>query len=334
MTSVSVSRSVITVTDGGVDRAAVAAVTSVATGDDSSSGAAADEVGSADALGPILKWAGGKSKLLPRLRQLIPPPGSFVRYFEPFCGGAAVFFDLVNRDAGSPFQSFLNDVNVDLVSTYRAVAADVEYVIRALDDYRSWYVGQPDRGVAYYRMRDIWNSDLVDRALSQTTRAAMMLFLNRTCYNGLWRVNAGGEFNAPYGKHENPKLCYPGKLRAASAALSSTSLTSVDYAVAVSGASSGDFVYVDSPYDGTFNSYSAGKFGVDEQARLASVAADLVGRGVRVAISNSDTALVRVLYRDPIWTLHAVRGSRSISRDSNGRGGVGELVVTGGYVVE
>lgn len=284
---------------------------------------------------PLVKWAGGKTKLLPDL--VLRSPRGFRRYYEPFCGGAALFFRLCGQIAGSApgagASSVLGDVNDDLIRTYRSVAAGAEYVVRELEGYSRWYLGQDDRRGAFYRMRDMWNADRVNRDLSDTSRAAMMLFLNRTCYNGLWRVNKGGGYNVPYGKYKNPKICFAPEIRAAAAAWRGTRFESGDYAATVADAEVGDFVYFDSPYDGTFDAYAAGKFDAGEQARLAEVARNLVQRGCGVMLSNSDTPLVRELYGAGCWTLHEVTGARSISCDGASRDDVRELIITGGYSV-
>ena len=164
-------------------------------------------------------------------------------------------------------------------------------------------------------------------------RAAALIYLNKTCFNGLWRVNRGGAFNVPMGRYANPLICAPDKLRAASLVLARAELRCIDYRAVVAEAVRGDFVYFDPPYDpmsptASFTSYTAGKFGVDDQRTLAQCARELVERGCYVMLSNSDTLFIRALYRD--FRIARVKCARSINADAKSRGAVNELVITGG----
>jgi|SRR5580698_4443532 DNA adenine methylase len=260
---------------------------------------------------PFLKWAGGKGQLLEQLRPLLPR--RFRRYFEPFAGGAALFFSL------RPRQALLADVNAELIDCYVAARDEVDALIEALGRYR---YGAED----YYRTRAI------DRtSLPLAERAARTIYLNKTGYNGLYRVNRAGKFNVPMGRYSNPLVCDAANLRACSKALEGIDLRVADFEEIASRAKAGDFVYFDPPYvpvsdTADFTSYVPGGFGPDQQRRLARVFAKLARRGVHAMLSNSDTPTVRELYRG--FRIDAVLAARYINSRGSRRGKVGEVVVT------
>ncbi len=262
---------------------------------------------------PLLKWAGGKSKLMPELMARLPNTRQWTGgYFEPFIGGAAVFLNLL------PKRAVLSDVNAELVHLYTIVRDQPEALIADL--HRHTYERQYYYGV---------------RALDPTTldpieRASRMVFLNRTCFNGLWRVNRRGEFNVPFGRYTNPTLCPADRLRAMSRALASAEIRHTDFEGAVKGARRGDFVYFDPPYvpltrTASFTSYTAASFGLADQERLANLFTSLGQRGVRCMLSNSDTPLVRDLYAG--HRIDQVLAPRAISRDPDNRHPVAEVIV-------
>jgi DNA adenine methylase len=260
---------------------------------------------------PFLKWAGGKGQLLDQLRPRLP--ARFGRYFEPFAGGAALFFSL------RPRRAVLADVNAELMDCYVATRDQVDAVIEALGHHR---YGAAD----YYRVRAIEGS-----TLPLAERAARTIYLNKTGYNGLYRVNRAGKFNVPMGRYTNPMLCDAGNLRACSIALQGVDLRVVDFEDVASRAKAGDFVYFDPPYvpvsdSADFTSYVPGGFGADQQRRLAGVFAKLARRGVYTMLSNSDTLTVRELYRD--FRIDTVLAARFINSRGSRRGKVGEVVVT------
>jgi DNA adenine methylase len=260
---------------------------------------------------PFLKWAGGKGQLLEQLRPLLPT--GFRRYFEPFAGGAALFFSL------KPKRAVLADVNAELIDCYIATRDEVDAVIEALGRYR-------------YAVDDYYRARAVDRTtLPLAERAARTMYLNRTGYNGLYRVNRAGKFNVPMGRYTNPLLCDEVNLRACSKALQGVDLRVEDFEDVAARAKTGDFVYFDPPYvpvsdSADFTSYVPGGFGADQQRRLAGVFANLAGRGVRAMLSNSDTPAVRELYRG--FRVDRVLASRHINSRGALRGKVGEVVVT------
>jgi DNA adenine methylase len=268
---------------------------------------------------PVIKWVGGKTKLLPELTARLP--ARFERYFEPFAGGAALFFRV------APERAVLADSNADLMALYRCLARDAAGVIRKLEHHREAHCEQH-----YYATRTRWN----DRESPWTTaeRAATFIYLNKTCFNGLWRVNRSGEFNVPIGRYTDPPICVPEALLAASRLLARATLRCADYRTAVAEAGPGDFLYFDPPYDpvtatANFTSYTAGAFGADDQRALAETARALVGRGCQVMLSNSDTAFVRSLYKG--FRIDRVRCARAINSNAARRGEVDEVIVTGGY---
>jgi DNA adenine methylase len=260
---------------------------------------------------PFVKWAGGKRQLWDQLQPLLP--ANFKRYYEPFAGGAAVFFALGRTDA------VLADMNAELMNVYTAVRDEVDGVIAELQKYRYG-------ATHYYRARE---ANL--GKMTSPQRAARTIYLNRTGYNGLYRVNRAGKFNVPMGRHTNPTLCDGENLRACARALQGVDLRVQDFEAAAGGARAGDLVYFDPPYvpvsdTADFTSYVPGGFGADEQRRLADLFARLAGRGVHVVLSNSDTPTVRKLYAG--FRIQKVMAARFINSRGSRRGKVGEVVVT------
>jgi DNA adenine methylase len=265
---------------------------------------------------PIVKWAGGKTKLLDAL--LARRPMRFRRYFEPFFGGGALYFRL------APTHAVLSDKNPDLMNMYRCVAWNVEAVIRRLRRHREHHCDEH-----YYEVRERWN-DATQRQ-SEVERAAAFVYLNKTCFNGLYRVNSRGEFNVPVGRYSAPRMFEPVQLRMVSRTLQRSDLRCGDYAEAVADAQAGDFVYFDPPYDpitetANFTSYTASCFGADDQRELARVARTLAQRGVHVMLSNHDTPFIRELYSE--FQLDRVMVARAINSKASGRGAVAELIIT------
>ena len=271
----------------------------------------------APAAAPIVKWAGGKSRLLDELTAR--SPRRFRRYFEPFLGGAALYFRL------APRFGVLSDCNADLINMYRCVAWNVEAVIRRLARHRAEHTE-----AHYYKMRERWN----DASLSWTPvdRAAACIYLNKTCYNGLWRVNSRGQFNVPVGRYDEPSIFDPTAMRAASRLLQRAEIAAGHFRDAADNARAGDFVYFDPPYHplsetANFTSYTAGSFGPDDQRELAEVARSLVRRGCSVMVSNSDTDFVRDLYKG--FRIDVVDCSRAINSKASARGPQRELIILG-----
>lgn len=293
---------------------------------------------------PFLKWAGGKRQLLPQIRRCIP--AQFVAYAEPFLGSGAVFFDLVSRGRLTGMPVRLSDTNADLVATYEALRDDVEAVIGRLERLARGHARDAARH--YYDVRDAQFNRIRSgadggRAPSSATRldlAAAFIYLNRTCYNGLYRTNARGAFNTPLGRYVRPRICDAENLRAVARVLQHprVTLTTADYREADVWLEAGGFVYFDPPYaplsrTAHFRAYTAAGFSDREQHRLRDVAGALAARGVHVLLSNSVSPLTRALYDSADARRLGLRACRvparrAISTDVNGRRGVTELLVT------
>lgn len=268
---------------------------------------------------PIVKWAGGKTKLLPRLTARAP--ARFRRYYEPFMGGAALFFALEPGDAS------IGDVNVALVTLYRAVVADLDGVI---DVVRAHKVQHADPEY-YYDVRRRWNDPAVRLIWSDARTAGTFIYLNKTCFNGLWRENKNGGFNVPRGDYVNPAIIDENALRVAAAVLAKARITCGTFQDTTADAESGDFAYFDPPYDplsdtSSFTSYAAIPFGKAEQRALAAHAHVLDARGVFVMLSNNDTPLIRDLYDG--FVIETAPCARSINSKADRRGKIDEVIIT------
>ncbi|MEZ4267440.1 MAG: DNA adenine methylase [Myxococcota bacterium] len=265
---------------------------------------------SVEAAQPIVKWAGGKRRIMADLCSRLP--ARYDRYFEPFFGGGALFFQL------QPEIARISDVNGELVNLYQVTRDQVEALIDDLQRHRY-------ERTYYYAMRA---TD--PNTLTPVQRASRTIYLNRTCFNGLYRVNRRGQFNVPMGRYQDPVICQPERLRAVSALLASTDIRQADFSWVLDEARPGDFVYFDPPYQplsptANFTSYASGDFSEKDQAHLAEVYAALARRGVNCMLSNSDTPLVRELYAD--FRCDQVFAPRAISRDGGSRQAVAEVIV-------
>ena len=280
------------------------------------------ELSAAHAPQPFLKWAGGKRQLVPLLHDAITriAPAGFQHYYEPFVGGGALFFAL--RAAGWRDHATLGDSNERLVRTYLAVRGDVEQVIRTL---------RKGRYEEKFFLRE--RARFIDTAVDDSEVAAWFIYLNRTCFNGLYRVNKSGQFNVPFGKYTNPTLCDEPGLRAASEALKGVDFRIGDFEKCVRSAEKGDLVYFDPPYvpvGGTadFTSYTRDGFTMEDQRRLMERALSLKQRGVHVILSNADLPVVRKLYSGHRFKIQAVTARRNINSKGDARGAVGEVIIT------
>lgn len=270
---------------------------------------------------PFLKWVGGKGQLLAQFDEFFP--ADLTRYFEPFIGGGAVFFHLKHRFPR--MRAFLRDINAELINTYLAVRDYPRELMRRLDQHATRF--RADRENYYYLVRAQHHLP----AAEIVERAARMIFLNKTCFNGLWRVNARGEFNVPVGSNKNPGLYDEENILAASRALEGVRLAVQDFRDTLGETRGGDFVYIDPPYvpvsaTASFTSYTKEDFGEGEQRELHAVFADATRRRVRLMLSNSDAPFIRRLYRD--FQIHTVQARRAINCDGSKRGNVNEVVVT------
>lgn len=268
---------------------------------------------------PFLKWVGGKQQLLSQFEPYFP--ANFQRYFEPFAGGGAVFFHLWN--AGKlPQAVFLFDNNEELINVYRMVRDKVEDLIRLLAAHQESHSRE-----YYYRMRALDRENL---HLGDEERAARTIYLNRTCYNGLYRVNSRAQFNVPMGRYKNPQILYEKGLRAASAALQGSAIEVFDFREMANLAQPGDFFYFDPPYDplsktASFTGYTANSFKDEDQQALAEVFGQLAAKGCFCMLSNSCTPFILELYQN--FRTEIVQAKRAVNSDANGRGNIPEVVV-------
>lgn len=276
---------------------------------------------------PFVKWAGGKKQLLAQYEPYFPR--DFERYIEAFVGGGAMFFHLQRQGRLRAKPVFLLDQLEELINCYRVIQTQVEDLIVSLRSH------EPHKGDAdhFYEVRN-WDRSPDYPQRGDVERAARFIFLNRTCYNGLYRVNRRGQFNVPFGRHRNPNICSANNLRAVQRALRGVTILADDFERCLEFADRGDFIYLDPPYHplsdtAHFTSYTSDDFGIEDQRRLARLFGELDRRGCRVMLSNSNTGLVRELYRD--YQQVEVEASRAISSKVNGRGAILELLIINDY---
>ncbi|MFA5592388.1 MAG: DNA adenine methylase [Micavibrio sp.] len=267
-------------------------------------------------LRPVVKWAGGKRQLLGKLRHFMPR--GYKDYYEPFLGGGAFWLDL------QPARYRVNDINPEMVNLYHVIRDNVGALIKELKTYKNdpdffYALREKDRAPAYARMGGV-------------KRAARILYLNKTCYNGLFRVNSKGHFNVPFGKYANPDIVGEENLKAVSAYLnrSEGEISLGDYAQCVKGAGKGSFVYFDPPYDpvsssASFTSYTQDGFGRADQIRLKETCDALHRRGAKFMLSNAATPFILDLYAG--YDINIVKASRAINSNAGGRGRVDEVLV-------
>lgn len=273
---------------------------------------------------PFLKWAGGKRQLLPTIKQYIPK--KYRHYYEPFVGAGAVLFSL------QPTTSTINDTNSELINCYNVIRDNPDELLSLCQQHE-----KNNSKEHYYRLRSQdRQSDF--KTLSSVERAARIIYLNKTCFNGLFRVNSQGQFNVPYGDYVNPVIADPIVIKAVSSFLkeSNINICKGDFADSLSTAKKGDFIYFDPPYHpisdtSSFTGYSVNGFGEKEQTRLKSVCDQLSDQGCYVLISNSDASLIRELYRDSRYIIAEVKASRAINSVASKRGRVVELLIHNQY---
>ncbi|XOA43137.1 MAG: Dam family site-specific DNA-(adenine-N6)-methyltransferase [Candidatus Nealsonbacteria bacterium] len=262
---------------------------------------------------PFLKWAGGKAQLLEQYAVFFPQ--RYNRYFEPFLGGGAVFFYL------EPNKAILGDYNKNLIQCFLVVKNHVKQLIDLLKIHRKHHNKE-----YYGKMRKDYNT----KRLGKTERTAIFIYLNKTCFNGLYRVNSKGGFNVPFGKYRNPAIFDEENLLATSKLLKRVKLYSDDFSKILDYVKKDDFVYLDPPYyplskTSSFTNYTSERFLEDEQKRLANVFRKLDKKKCKVMLSNSDTKFIKNLYKD--YRIETVKANRNISCVGNKRGPINELVI-------
>lgn len=282
---------------------------------------------------PFVKWAGGKRGLIDTFEDRGFFPKKFNDYFEPMLGGGAVFFHIAQNYKTD--RCVLADINPDLIDAYSTIKDDVETLIDELNSIKTRYDDTSDQDEFFYDRRDEFNRLKLGEKDSKVRKSALFIFLNKTCFNGLYRVNKKGEFNVPFGRYRNPSIYSGSNLRNMSELLKKDELRLADFEEAIKDAGKGDFVYFDPPYapiSGTadFTSYSKEDFGLEEQKRLARVLSELADRGCYVMESNSSSSLIT----DDIYAeyenlkIHYVEAPRHISCKADGRKPVKEVVIT------
>ncbi len=270
---------------------------------------------------PFVKWAGGKRQIIDKLLKLVPI--DFNTYYEPFVGGGALLFEL------SPKTAVINDSNKELMNVYKLISTDSGYeeVVKILNNYEKKHNEK-----FYYQIRNLDKDKKKFAKLTPAERAARTIYLNKACFNGLYRVNSKGEFNVPFNKklHINTYDAQNMILAYVYFQTNNITMLSTDFEEAVKAAQKGDFIYLDPPYDSenetTFNDYTENGFGKDEQIRLAKVYKDLSDRGCYVMLSNHNTTLINELYKD--FNIHIITAKRNINSKGEKRGKVEEVIIT------
>lgn len=263
---------------------------------------------------PVIKWAGGKRQLLPELRRRLP--SSYNRYFEPFIGGGALYFDI------APFDAYISDINPELVNLYEVIRDDVEALISDLSSH--------ENSLEYYNEIRALDRNPNYTNISPVRKASRFIYLNKTCFNGLYRVNRKGFFNVPFGRYANPNFLNKESLYAASEVLQAAQIECSGFENILNFVKQGDFVYFDPPYiplsqTSSFTSYSKEDFGMDKQMALKLLCDKLSEMGVKFMLSNSDTKISRELYA--AYNVEEVYASRFINSKADSRGKISEIIV-------
>ncbi len=266
---------------------------------------------------PVVKWVGGKRQLLDEITPLLPK--RITSYCEPFIGGGAVLFSI------QPSKAIVNDLNSDLITVYETIRDDVETLIEALKKHEN-------TAEYFYTIRDMDRDRNAYLSMSKIEKASRLIYLNKTCFNGLFRVNSSGEFNSPFGHYKNPNIVNEPVLRAVSKYFNAGNIVfySEDFADTLTRVSKGGFVYLDPPYDpvsdtASFTGYNKGGFDRNEQIRLKQCCDELSKRGVKFLLSNSATDFIKELYKD--YDITIVKAKRAINADATKRGAIEEVLI-------
>lgn len=267
---------------------------------------------------PFLKWVGGKRQLIPAIKNELPKRLSTMNYCEPFIGGGALFFSL------QPKSATINDYNSELVNVYKVIRDNPEELISDLKKHKN-------ESEYYYEIRGIDRTPEF-KDLSDIEKASRIIYLNKTCYNGLYRVNSAGEFNTPFGRYKNPNIVNERVLKAVHKFLSSNNIDiyNKDYASILDDVVENTFVYLDPPYhpisdSSNFTGYVRGGWGEEDQIRLRNACDSLTERGIRFLLSNSSADFIREIYSD--YTIKTVQATRAINSDAHKRGYVDEFLI-------
>lgn len=289
---------------------------------------------------PFLKWAGGKSQLLHEIGLYYPfADGCITKYAEPFIGGGAVFFDILSKY--NLQEIYISDINAELINTYCIIRDNVEELICLLFKYQNEYIphDKEERKNYYMDKREHFNNlKINDNGSANIEKAALMIFLNKTCFNGLYRVNKKGEFNVPMGTYKNPLICDVKNLRAVSEKLQKVTIVCRDYADSEEFIDKNTFVYFDPPYrpitnTASFTSYTKNSFNDEKQIELAKFVDKMDRKGAKVLVSNSDPKNTNIEddFFDNIYSSHKIKrveAARMINCDSGARGKIKELLIS------
>lgn len=292
-------------------------------------------------LHPVVKWAGGKGQLIEEIEKKYPDElgGRINKYAEPFIGGGAVLFDILSKYTLN--KVYISDINAELINMYRQIKDFVDNLIDFLEIYQSEYLplSMDDREKYFYQKRDRYN-ELIQNGHSKDTMesAALFIFLNRTCFNGLYRVNRKGLYNVPSGKYKNPRICDAENLRAVSDALQNVTIVCGDYRESEGFIDNNTFVYFDPPYrpltkTSSFTSYTENEFDDKSQTELAEYVQVLAKKGAKVVVSNSDPKNVSPEddFFDALYAMqfiNRISANRMINSNGNGRGKISELLIS------
>lgn len=283
---------------------------------------------------PFLKWAGGKSQLLSQIETFYP--AAIEKYCEPFVGGGAVLFDILSKF--QPKEILINDINQELTNCYEQIKNNVDNLIALLNSWQKDYQKQTqeERKTAYFEKREQFNN-LIKSQENSVEKAALMIYLNKTCFNGLYRVNSKGLFNVPSGVYKNPAICNENNLRAVNKVLQNVEIKTGDYKTTKAFIDSNTFVYIDPPYrplteSSSFTAYAKDGFGDKEQIELGTFVTEIHAKGAKVLLSNSDPKNINPqdnffddLYKP--YQIHRVNASRMINSKASERGEITELMV-------
>lgn len=289
-------------------------------------------------LKPFVKWVGGKSHLVSEIEKLIPNDEQSVvtKYAEPMVGGGALFFNILSK---YDFEElYISDVNAELINAYQVVKNDVENLIARLNEMQLLFLPMDENGrkYFYYTVREKFNSTVLSEKTA-TEKAAQFIFLNKTCFNGLYRVNKNGQFNVPMGSYKNPTICDDGNLRNIHKALQNVTIVCGDYTLSQTFIDKRTFVYIDPPYrpiseTSGFTSYNTDVFDDNEQIRLAKFIDEINNSGAKIVLSNSDPKNVDEkddffdeLYKN--YTIKRVEAPRMINSKAEKRGKISELII-------
>jgi DNA adenine methylase len=269
-------------------------------------------------ISPFLKWVGGKRQIMPAIVQYLPGKLSTYTYYEPFVGGGAVLFHL------QPKTAIINDFNEELINVYRVIKENPKELIEDLKKHKN-------ESDYFYNIRLLDRSPKFQK-LSPVKKASRIIYLNKTCYNGLYRVNNAGEFNSPFGRYKNPNIVNEPIIKAVSnyLNLNDIKIYSGDYEDGLQNIKKNSFVYLDPPYDpvsesANFTGYIQGGWEAEDQIRLKEVCDKLNDKGVKFLLSNSATAFIKDLYKS--YQIYVIKANRSVNADGEKRGDVEEVLI-------